>query len=121
LAEPELLELGVTLEQLNWRRWAISNRCQGDLRLFQQEYPSNLEESFLSTNRQIFVASHIARARKHAEAQPPPVPMTLEAGGHRDRRVINGSVRIPTDPDLRPVRTGDLFRWDVLEQPGEGC
>jgi hypothetical protein len=121
LAEPELLDAGVSLEQLNWRRWAIMNRCQGDIRLFQQEYPSNLAESFLSTSRQVFVASQIGKTRKRAEEQPGPVPMTLHAGGHRDRRVVNGSVRIPTEPQLRPVIQGDLFRWDVWEQPQDGA
>ena len=29
----------LTEEQLFWRRWAIKNKCQNDLNLFQQEYP----------------------------------------------------------------------------------
>ncbi|MBE3036881.1 MAG: hypothetical protein IMZ70_07375 [Candidatus Atribacteria bacterium] len=28
------------MEQLYWRHWAIENKCQGDIRLFRQEYPA---------------------------------------------------------------------------------
>lgn len=44
----------LTYEQLNWRRWTIKNKCQGDEELFMQEYPSTPEEAFLSTGRPKF-------------------------------------------------------------------
>jgi len=44
----------LTLEQLNWRRWAIENKCQGDLNLFHQEYPSNDAEAFVASGRPVF-------------------------------------------------------------------
>ncbi len=43
-----------TKEQLMWRRWAIKNKCQGDLSLFKQEYPATLMEAFQSTGRPVF-------------------------------------------------------------------
>ena len=45
---------GLTLEQLNWRRWAIANKCQGDETLFMQEYPATPEEAFISSGRPKF-------------------------------------------------------------------
>jgi hypothetical protein len=42
------------LEQLHWRRWAIANKCEGDPRLFRQEYPSCPEEAFLVSGRPRF-------------------------------------------------------------------
>jgi hypothetical protein len=33
-------------EQINWRRWAIVNKCQGDITRFRTEYPSTAEEAF---------------------------------------------------------------------------
>jgi hypothetical protein len=54
-AEEELVgEHGCVPEQLMWRRWAIKNRCQGDLDLFCQEYPATPEEAFISSGRPVF-------------------------------------------------------------------
>lgn len=36
------------LAQLNWRRWTIRNKCNGNILLFRQEYPATPEEAFLS-------------------------------------------------------------------------
>lgn len=53
--EKELQELyGVTLEQLEWRRWCIKNNCGGDIEKFNQEYPICPEEAFISTGTCIF-------------------------------------------------------------------
>lgn len=53
--EKELMEKhNLTLEQLNWRRWTIKNKTQGDEDLFGQEYPATPEEAFLSSGRPVF-------------------------------------------------------------------
>jgi phage terminase large subunit len=39
---------------LEWRRWCIKNNCQNDVEQFQQEYPSNPDEAFISTGSCIF-------------------------------------------------------------------
>ena len=44
----------LSLEQLNWRRYTIANKCQGDEELFMQEYPSTPEEAFISSGRPKF-------------------------------------------------------------------
>lgn len=41
-------------ERLMWRRWAIQNRCQGDVVKFHQEYPTTPHEAFVSTGRNVF-------------------------------------------------------------------
>lgn len=41
-------------EQLFWRRWAIKNKCDSDLRLFCQEYPANYLEAFQASGRSVF-------------------------------------------------------------------
>jgi hypothetical protein len=51
----------LTLEQLNWRRWCIRNKCKGSLDTFRQEYPSNPEEAFLFSGRPRFSHSHLAQ------------------------------------------------------------
>lgn len=53
--EYELMnKFNLTPEQLNWRRYTIANKCQGDETLFMQEYPSTPEEAFISTGRPKF-------------------------------------------------------------------
>src|SRR5690606_37607220 len=53
--EKQLMEKhDLTYEQLNWRRWTIANKCQGDEILFMQEYPSTPEEAFISSGRPVF-------------------------------------------------------------------
>lgn len=53
--EIELMEkFDLTLEQLNWRKYTIANKCQGDEILFMQEYPATAEESFISSGRPKF-------------------------------------------------------------------
>lgn len=49
-----MTENNLTLEQMNWRRWAVANKCQGDEELFMQEYPSTPEEAFISSGRPKF-------------------------------------------------------------------
>ncbi len=44
----------LTPEQLNWRRWAIMNKCGGDTNKFDQEYPSNDVDCFLVSGRPRF-------------------------------------------------------------------
>jgi len=44
----------LSLEQLNWRRWAIKNNCDGSEENFAQEYPSNDVEAFLVSGRPVF-------------------------------------------------------------------
>jgi hypothetical protein len=45
---------GLTLEQLNWRRWKIDNDFNGDVEDFQVEYPLTDEEAFKSTGKTVF-------------------------------------------------------------------
>jgi len=46
--EEDLKEMyGLTNDQLNWRRWAIANKCGGDENKFKQEYPSSDREAFI--------------------------------------------------------------------------
>ena len=44
----------LSLEQLNWRRYTIKNKCDNDLDKFKQEYPSTAEEAFIVSGRPVF-------------------------------------------------------------------
>jgi len=56
--ESEALKLkkkfNLTLEQLNWRQRTIENVCNGRVEVFHQEFPSTVEEAFLSSGSNIY-------------------------------------------------------------------
>lgn len=47
-------QFGLTLEQLNWRKWTIANKCGGSVDIFKQEYPSTPQEAFIASGRPRF-------------------------------------------------------------------
>jgi hypothetical protein len=113
--EQDLLDIhGCTLEQLNWRRWAIANRCQGDLRIFHQEYPATLEQSFGATGATVFNPDHILLTRQAVEKEPQPEVGTLVATSHKQGQSTFGPVQIPQAPEWKPSAKGE---WRVWEQP----
>jgi len=70
--EPDLVrDYGLTLEQLQWRRRTIANKCGGDLRIFHQEYPATPEQSFLSSGQKTFDPYRIAGLIREADQTDP--------------------------------------------------
>lgn len=47
-------EKSLTEEQLNWRRWAIVNKCSGDIGEFKKEYPGHWKEAFQTSGANFF-------------------------------------------------------------------
>lgn len=68
----------LTYEQLNWRKWAIRNKCQGDIELFRQEYPSTPEEAFIASGRPVF---DIGALRKYLKLVKEPTRGYLKETG----------------------------------------
>lgn len=58
----------VTNNQLQWRRWAIKNKCQSDLSLFRQEYPATAQEAFQYAGTPVFGSGIINTQRKGLES-----------------------------------------------------
>lgn len=54
----------LSLEQLNWRRWAIKNKCGGDIEKFKQEYPITVDESFIASSNTVIPKEVIEKQRK---------------------------------------------------------
>ena len=50
----EIERFDVCLEQLQWRRRVLQDKCNGDVSKFRQEYPSDPEECFLMSSRPRF-------------------------------------------------------------------
>ncbi len=57
--ELALKSMGISDGRLLWRRYAITELCQGDIEKFHQEYPTTPHEAFLSTGRNVFNINHL--------------------------------------------------------------
>lgn len=44
----------LSLEQVEFRRWCIREKCKGDVRIFQEQYPSNPQEAFRAAGNSFF-------------------------------------------------------------------
>jgi hypothetical protein len=121
--EPDLIrDFGVTLEQLHWRRRTIANKCGGDLRVFDQEYPSTPEKAFLSTGQKVFDPYRVAALLREVEQHDPketspdnPGPAygefeiqgtTVEEGRTGDLTIPTGALWVPREsgPKNQPWR-----------------
>jgi len=51
----------LTAEQMAWRAWKIRNDCSGSLALWNQEYPTEPSDAFLSTGSPVFNARAVRR------------------------------------------------------------
>ena len=93
-------EYNLTWEQLNWRRWAIANKCLGDINIFKQEYPINDQEAFLSSGRPKF---DIGTLREYRKACSEPVVGYLDSniGTIKFRDDERGYVKIWEKPERR--------------------
>jgi hypothetical protein len=89
----------LTLEQLNWRSWCIENQCRGSVDIFHQEYPSTVEEAFLSSGLNVF--SKELCDEVEAECIPP-----ILVGDIVDRM---------GKPKIRRNRHGHFKIWDQPE------
>jgi hypothetical protein len=111
--EPELVaRYGLSLQQLNWRRWAIENLCQGDVEVFHQEYPSFPEQAFLSTGQTVFGGVLIQKALRDAGTAEAPERKSLAPTTHVDRKTRRGTIEVPTG-----VKVSDGGPWEIWTPP----
>jgi hypothetical protein len=85
----ERQKYNLTLEQLNWRRWTIANKCEWSLDKFQQEYPGNPEEAFVASGRPRF--SHRLLNRMPLIREAVTGEIEIEKVGVRERVVFRAS------------------------------
>ena len=102
-----MVQFDLTYEQLNWRRWAIANKCNGDEDSFRQEYPSTPDEAFISTGRPRFNQNALRVYDKYKT--PPKLRGYLRYGN--DGKVYldedkNGYVMIWEEPKNKPYCIG---------------
>lgn len=54
-------QLGLSLEQMAWRRYTIANDFNGDSSRFRREHPASPEEAFTASSRNRFSIPHVQR------------------------------------------------------------
>ena len=99
--EKKLIDrFGLSLEQINWRAWCIENQCRGSLDIFHQEYPSTVEEAFLSGGLNVF--SKELCDEVEAECVDPILigDVVDRMGRPKIRRNRHGNFRLWSKPDL---------------------
>jgi len=90
-------QYGLTLEQMNWRRRVIRNKCNGDKNIFFTEYPSNPEEAFQHAKGNYLSGSRMSIFIK--KAFPPTATGDFVVGG------------MVSKPYLKPVRHPLVAIW----------
>jgi len=111
--ETALQREGVQLDQLNWRRWAIRNKCEGKIERFRQEYPATPDEAFQASGKMripaYVIALHKAKPADRAE-------LKYQAVGRRETPLITetpyGSLHLWNQPE--PERNY-VIGCDVVE------
>lgn len=55
-------------EQLNWRKWCIFNKLNGDIERFNQEYPATPDEAFIASGRPQFSTTALKKYMDNVRA-----------------------------------------------------
>lgn len=87
-------------EQIAWRRRTIMDKCAGNARVFQQEYPSTAQEAFLVSGSCFFDEEALLEYRNHGTSE-------YTQRGNIERR--NGRIF------LQPAHLGYLRLWHPPE------
>jgi len=58
---------------LEWRRWAIQDRCDGKAKVFKNQYPTHWREAFMSSTLTIFDMGQVAVQGDRIKDEPAPV------------------------------------------------
>jgi hypothetical protein len=118
----------ITDEQLAWRRWAIEERCRGDVFQFMQEFPATPDEAFQQSGRPWFDRAGMEHIRQTITAPisigtfATPTPdwfrpnavdgVWREDHYHRKETMKGGAL-----PTWQETSSGDWWLWR-LPQPG---
>lgn len=103
-------QYNLTWEQLYWRAKTIANKCNGDLEMFKQEYPSNPEEAFIASGRPKFDMKAVKEYELNC-SDPKAVGDLMKSGGNI---IINDNfdgpfkMWIPPQPNGRYCIGGDV-------------
>ena len=98
LREEERLvkEYELTQEQLNWRRYAITNKCEGEITIFNREYPSSWEVAFQTSGKTFFNQPSLQRQMKRTPKRVGDI--FKEENKYVFRDLPNGRIKLYENP-----------------------
>lgn len=123
----------LSLDQLQWRRWCISNNCGGSELKFRQEYPITPEEAFITSGTSVFNSEIIL---EHMKELKQPIKVGYFKYSYNGSRISNiqwvndpqGFIKIYKEPSGNSVIGGDTagegsdyFVGQVLDSEGYQC
>lgn len=97
---------GWTVEQIAWRRSQIANECANDVKIFNQDFPTDDESCFLSSGRSRFNTDGVTRLEIMAK------------NGHELARI--GVIEGQQNNVGFIERSDEGWAW-IAEKPIEGC
>lgn len=93
-------QYNLTYEQMHWRQWAINNKCGGSETMFQQEYPINDVEAFISTGRPVFSISVLRDYMNKCEDPIDVGFIDIKDGSIKFRKETSGYIKIWKHPEI---------------------
>jgi hypothetical protein len=64
-----MAKYNISPARIMWRRWAIENKCHGDVKVFNQEYPPDPKSAFMSSAGNVFPPELVDE--RMSKAKPP--------------------------------------------------
>ena len=117
---------GATIDQLQFRRYAIDELCEKDINKFHQEYPRDPDEAFVSSGRPVFLASKVQQNLSNSRK---PLKQGDLVYRYDDKQNITGVefienprgfIKIWTEPEPVEGQYRWAGGWDVAEGLEQG-
>lgn len=99
----DLEKYGLTLEQLNWRKWKIESEYRGDVEKFTQEYPTILNDCFRTTGGHVFSFDLCEELEKGCKTPITDATLVERTGKVVPRRMGGGPLRIWENPEREEI------------------
>ena len=89
-------EYSLTQEQLNWRRYAIVNKCGGEINVFHREYPESWQVAFQTSGKNFFSQPALKKQLKQTPRRIGEI--FKDEDKHIFRDLPAGRIKIYTNP-----------------------
>jgi hypothetical protein len=100
---------------VEWRRWAIRDRCDGRVAIFKNQYPTHWRDAFMSSSMTIFDMSQVAVQSERMETEDAPMRGELVQRGGRRAFDVDPEVMMAQVDRRRMQVTPRMFEW--VEEP----
>ncbi len=114
---------------VEWRRWAVRDRCDGRVQIFKNQYPTHWREAFLSSSITIFDLSQIGlQGERLKEEKGPSRGELMEVGGRKALDVDPDAMMAQVDRRRMEVKSS-MFSFEpdpfgpvhIYEKPEADC